>query len=185
MISPDGRNLYLASYAISSQEGLAVFSRDAATGAVTQLPGSSGCLTADGSSALGPATCGSVRRFGVGDGRDLVFTSDGQWAYLVNQHAQSSDAQAAIVLLRRDPATGALSQVPGSAGCISTNGSSQDGPGTCQTLSTLGRPFGISISPDDAFIYVTDQPRSRGSPVASPTRGPMTAARRRARSVAR
>jgi sugar lactone lactonase YvrE len=157
VVSPDGRNLYLASYAISSQEGLAVFSRDAATGAVTQLPGSSGCLTADGSSALGPATCGSVRGFGVGDGRDLVFTSDGQWTYLVNQHARSSDPQAAIVLLRRDPATGALSQVPGSAGCISTDGSSQDGPGTCQTLSTLGRPFGISISPDDAFVYVTDQ----------------------------
>ncbi len=157
VISPDGRNLYLASYAISSREGLAVFSRDTATGAVTQLPGASGCLTADGSSALGPGTCGSVRGFGVGDGRDLVFTSDGQWAYLVNQHAQSSDPTAGVVLLRRDPATGALSQVPGSAGCISTDGSSQDGPGTCQTLGTLGRPFGISISPDDKFIYVTDQ----------------------------
>ena len=46
---------------------------------------------------------------------------------------------------------------PGSAGCISTDGSSQDGPGTCQTLGTLGRPFGISISSDDKFVYVTDQ----------------------------
>jgi DNA-binding beta-propeller fold protein YncE len=156
VVSPDGRNVYLASYTVGRQEGLAVFSRDPLTGAVTQLPGPSGCLTADGSSALGADTCDAVRGFGVGDGRDLVFTSDGQWAYLVNQHAQSSDPSSAIVLLRRDPVTGALSQLPGLAGCISSDGSSQDGPGTCQTLSTLGRPFGISISPDDDFIYVTD-----------------------------
>ncbi len=156
VVSPDGHNVYLASYKIGRQEGLAIFSRDAATGALTQLPGPAGCLTADGSSATGPATCTAVRGFGVGDGRDLVITSDGRWAYLVNQHAQSSDPAAAIVLLRRDPSTGALSQLPGSAGCISTDGSSQDGPGTCQTLATLGRPFGISISPDDAFVYITD-----------------------------
>jgi DNA-binding beta-propeller fold protein YncE len=156
VVSPDGDNVYLASYMIARQEGLAVFSRDPLTGAVTQLPGPSGCLTADGSSAQGPATCGAVRGFGVGDGRDLVFTTDGRWAYLVNQHAQPSDPPSAIALLRRDPSTGALTQLPGSAGCISSNGSSQDGPGTCQTLATLGRPFGISISPDDDFVYVTD-----------------------------
>jgi 6-phosphogluconolactonase (cycloisomerase 2 family) len=156
VVSPDGHDVYLASYMIGHQEGLAVFARDAATGALTQLPGPAGCLTADGSSALGPGTCETVRGFGVGDGRDLVFTSDGRWAYLVNQHAQPSDPASAIVLLRRDPSTGALSQLPGSAGCISSDGSSQDGPGTCQTLPTLARPFGISISSDDDFVYVTD-----------------------------
>jgi DNA-binding beta-propeller fold protein YncE len=97
-----------------------------------------------------------VRGLGIGDGRDIVVTSDGQWAYLVNQHVQPSDPAAAIVLFRRDPMTGALTQLLGSAGCISTDGSSQDGPGTCQTLATLGRPFGISISSDDDFLYVTD-----------------------------
>ncbi len=156
VVSPDGGNVYLASYKIASREGLAVFSRDGRTGALTQLPGSAGCLTADGSSAQGPGTCGAVRGFGVGDGHGLAITSDGRWAYLVNQHAQSSDPASAIVLLRRDPTTGALSQLPGSAGCISSDGSSQDGPGTCQTLATLAKPFGISISSDDHFIYVTD-----------------------------
>ena len=156
VVSPDGHNVYLSSYMIGRQEGLAAFSRDAATGALTQLPGPAGCLTADGSSALGAGTCETTRGFGVGDGRDLVFTSDGRWAYLVNQHARPSDPASAIVLLRRDPSTGALSQLPGSAGCISSDGSSQDGPGTCQMLSTLARPFGISISSDDDFVYVTD-----------------------------
>ncbi|HXD65763.1 MAG TPA: Ig-like domain-containing protein [Solirubrobacteraceae bacterium] len=156
VVSPDGDNVYLASYAVGRQEGLAVFTRDAATGGLAQLPGAAGCLTADGTSALGPNTCTTVRGFGVGDGRDLAITSDGRWAYLVNQHAQPSDPPSAIVLLRRDPTTGALTQLPGSAGCISSNGSSQDGPDTCQTLATLGRPFGISISPDDHSVYVTD-----------------------------
>jgi 6-phosphogluconolactonase (cycloisomerase 2 family) len=156
VVSPDGRNVYLASYMVGRHEGLAVFSRDAATGALAQLPGPAGCLTADGTSALGPDTCQAVRGFGVGDGRDLVFTSDGRWAYLVNQHAQQSDPPSSIVLLRRDPITGALSQLPGPAGCISSDGSSQDGPATCQMLSTLGKPFGISISSDDDFVYVTD-----------------------------
>lgn len=155
-VSPDGRNLYLASYMLGRQDGLAVFSRDPATGALTQLPGLAGCLTADGSSAAGPGTCTAVRGLGVGDGHDLVITSDGRWAYMVNQHARSSDAPAAIVLLRRDPTTGALSQLPGTAGCVSNDGSSQDGPGTCQTLASLVRPFGISISSDDAFVYVSD-----------------------------
>ena len=156
VVSPDGHDVYLSSYMVGRQEGLAVFSRDTATGALTQLPGPAGCLTADGSSALGPGTCSAVRGFGVGDGRDLVFTSDGRWAYLVNQHAQPSDPASAIVLLRRDPSTGALSQLPGSAGCISSDGSSQAGPGTCQTLATLARPFGISISSDDDFVDITD-----------------------------
>lgn len=156
VVSPDGRNVYLASYEIGSQEGLSVFSRDASTGALTQLHGSAGCLSADGNSALGQSTCAATRGFGVGDGRDLVFTSDGRWAYLVNQHAQQADPVASIVVVRRDPATGALSQAPGSDGCISSDGGSQDGPGTCEALATLGRPFGIAISSDDDFVYVTD-----------------------------
>lgn len=174
VVSPDGRNAYLASYDKGSQEGLAVFSRDPLTGTLTQLPGASGCLTADGSSAAGPGTCIAVRGFGVGDGRGIAFTSDGQWAYLVNQHAQSSDPAAAIVILRRDPTTGALTQLPGTAGCLSSDGSSQDGPGTCQTLATLGQPFGISISADDGFLYVTDYATPNRIHVLS--RDPMTGA---------
>jgi DNA-binding beta-propeller fold protein YncE len=188
VISPDGRNLYLASYKVGSTEALATFSRDPVSGAVTPLPGLAGCLTADGSSALGPATCGTARGFGVGDGRDLAITSDGRWAYLVNQQARSFDPPPAIVLLRRDPSTGALSQLPGTAGCISSDGSSQDGAGTCQTLATLGQPFGISISSDDAFVYVTDY--GQPSRIHVLARDPVTAAsssttRRRARRSTR
>jgi sugar lactone lactonase YvrE len=156
ILSPDGRNLYVDSYRLSAQEGLAVFSRDPSTGGLTQLAGSAGCITADGASAAGPGTCAAARGYGVGDGRDLVFTSDGAWAYLVNQRTDPADPAAAIVLFRRDLSTGALTQIPGAGGCISVDGSSQAGAGTCQTLPTLAHPSGISISADDRFVYVTD-----------------------------
>ncbi len=155
-VSPDGKFVYVGSYkaygAGASVPGLAVFSRDPATGQLTQLPGQAGCLTPDGSSQAGPGTCTPVVGMGPGDGHDFVITSDGRWAYMTNSGYPSS----AIVLFSRDPATGILTQLPGTAGCISANGSSQNGQNTCQTLSTLGDPFGISISPDNGYVYVTD-----------------------------
>ena len=155
VVSPDGRYVYSASYAnAGGRPGLAAFLRDPATGELTQLSGPAGCYSADGSSQAGAGTCTKVEGFGVGDGRDLAITSDGQWAYLVNQNVAS--VPAAIVIFKRDRATGALTQPSGTAGCISTGGASQDGAGTCQSLSTLDHPSGISLSPDDQFVYVTD-----------------------------
>jgi DNA-binding beta-propeller fold protein YncE len=60
------------------------------------------------------------------------------------------------VIFRRDPATGALTQPAAPAGCISKNGSSQDGAGMCQSLATINQPNGITLSSDDRFVYVTD-----------------------------
>jgi DNA-binding beta-propeller fold protein YncE len=154
-VSPDGKNVYVGSYKNTSEEGFAVFSRDPMTGALTQLPGPAGCLTADGASAAGPGTCTKVRGFGIGDGHDLVFTSDGLWAYGVNQQANPTDPAGSVLIFQRDPSTGALTQLPGSAGCVSAGGASQDGPATCQTAPQITRPFGIAISPDDRYLYVS------------------------------
>jgi 6-phosphogluconolactonase (cycloisomerase 2 family) len=157
LVSPDGRFVYSGSYpANNSTPGLAAFSRDPSTGQLTQLPGKAGCYTPDGSSQAGAGTCTSVRGLGDGDGSDFAITSDGQWAYMVTQSSSPLGVAPGIVIFRRDPATGALTQLPGTAGCVSSNGSSQAGPGTCQTLSTLTSPNGITLSSDDRFAYVTD-----------------------------
>ncbi|MBV9592489.1 MAG: cadherin-like domain-containing protein, partial [Actinobacteria bacterium] len=42
------------------------------------------------------------------------------------------------------------------AGCISADGSSQAGTGTCQTLATLATPFSVTLGSDDRFLYVND-----------------------------
>lgn len=155
-LSPDGKFVYVGSYQApgrgTSVAGLAVFSRDPATGQLTQLPGQAGCLTPDGSSQAGPGTCTPVVGIGPGDGHDFVITSDGRWAYMANSTFPGST----IVLFSRDPATGILTQLPGTAGCITASGTYANKPNTCQALSTLGEPFGISISPDNAYLYVTD-----------------------------
>jgi DNA-binding beta-propeller fold protein YncE len=156
ILSPDGKNLYVGSYKSVQRAGLSIFSTSPTSGVLTQLAGSAGCFTATGASQLGAGTCGVATGFGTGDGRDIAFTSDGGWAYMVNQHNSGGDPAASILIFQRDPSSGALTQLPGTAGCISSDGSSQAGAATCQTLATLGTPNGISISSDDRFLYVTD-----------------------------
>ncbi len=159
-VSPDGKFVYVGSYAdaaTGAAPSLTAFSRDPVTGALTQLSGTAGCYTADGSSVAGPHTCTQVPAMGNGDGRDLAITSDGRFAYLVNSHSISADpSPASIVVFSRDPATGVLTRLPGTAGCVSADGSSQAGPNTCQTLATLAEPFSVTLSSDDRFLYVND-----------------------------
>src|SRR2546422_8049719 len=44
-ISPDGKHLYVPNY---DSDGIAIFARDPATGALTQLSGTAGCVTETG-----------------------------------------------------------------------------------------------------------------------------------------
>jgi 6-phosphogluconolactonase (cycloisomerase 2 family) len=177
VISPDGKNLYLGSYPGTSPTrpaSIAVFSRDISSGQLSQLPGTAGCFTTDGSSLSGPGTCTEARGLlsNVGDGRDIAFTSDGLFAYVV---AQNNTPAGAVLSFRRDPSTGALTQLPGTDGCISANGSSQDGAGTCATDATLAEPMGISISADDRFVYVTDYGHDRIHVYSRGSSGALTA----------
>lgn len=155
VVSPDGRYVYVGSFRTMSgtrrEASVTAFSRDPATSELTQLPGTAGCYTPDGSSQAGPNTCTKVEGLGSGDGRDFAITSDGKWAYMVN-----STVPTAIVIFKRDPDTGVLSQPAAPGGCISHDGAGPDGPGMCLTLATINDPVGISISPDDRFVYVTD-----------------------------
>jgi DNA-binding beta-propeller fold protein YncE len=158
-VSPDGQNVYVGSYngtTPTRQPSLAVFLRSTTTGQLTQLAGPAGCLTPDGSSIAGPGTCTAARglRIFAGDGRDVAFSSDGTLVYLTAQN--NSPVTGDILIFRRDLSTGALTQLPGTAGCISSDGSSQDGPATCQTDAQLDSPMGITMNSDQRFMYVTD-----------------------------
>ena len=158
IVSPDGASVYVGSYPNSGASlppSFTVFSRNSTTGALTQLPGTAGCLTPNGNSSAGAGTCTKARGLitFAGDGRDFAFTSDGRWAYAV---AQNGPPHGAVLIFQRDPTTGALTQLAGSAGCVTSDGSSQDGAATCQTDATLNGPNGISVSSDGRFVYVVD-----------------------------
>jgi 6-phosphogluconolactonase (cycloisomerase 2 family) len=152
-VSPDGANVYVGSYASGTLgAGWAVFKRNQKTGALKQLSGKAGCFTTDGSSVAGAATCTKARGLlnSAGDGHDIAFTSNGKWVYLA-----ANGSPAALLIFKRNVSTGALTQLPGAAGCISTNGSSQDGAATCQTDAHLLDASGLTFSSDERFLYVT------------------------------
>ena len=155
IVSPDGANVYVGSYSnsgVSLKAGWAIFSRKASTGALTQLSGRAGCMTTDGSSNAGPNTCTKVRGFldTSGDGHDMVISGDGKWAYVA-----ADDTPASLLIFHRKTTTGALTQLAGTAGCITTNGSSQDGAAKCKKDAHLLDASGLTFSSDEKFLYVT------------------------------
>ena len=132
-VSPDGRNVYVAA---DASDGVAIFDRDTATGALTQKPGLAGCITETG-------TGGSCT-----DGNALLSTTrvavspDGASVYTVSGNS-------AIAVFDRNPTTGALTQKPGAAGCVSNTGA--DG---CTDGTALSGTRTVSVSPDGANVYV-------------------------------
>ena len=155
IVSPDGRNVYVGSYPNSGAglgAGFAIFKRNTKTGALAQLSGKPGCLTTDGSSNAGAGTCTEVRGLlhDGGDGIDVAITKNGKWAYIA-----ADDFPASLLIFHRNTKTGALKQLSGTAGCITTDGTSQAGAGTCKTDAHLLDASGVTFSSDEKFLYVT------------------------------
>lgn len=105
-LSPDGRNLYLASWAYDphrdrsdNYSDLAVFARDRTTGALRAL----GCL---GPSTRGGCTAGRAL-YGP---ESVVVSPDGRNVYV--------GSSGGLAVFARNGRTGALRQLPGSAGAV-------------------------------------------------------------------
>ncbi len=154
-ISPDGRNVYVAS---SNSNAIAVFRRNARSGELTQPAGAAGCI-----SALGAGGCAT----GVGlEGPNSVTVSpDGRNVYATSL---GSDA---IDIFALNPATGALTQGAGGAGgagCIANVATTG-----CTTGRALDGPDVVVASPDGRNVYVG---AFKGSSLAVFTRDPATGA---------
>jgi hypothetical protein len=152
--SPDGEHVYVASGASGA---VAIFDRDPTTGALTQKPGTAGCISEDGTGALcqnGTALQGpSV----------VVASPDGRGVYV------ASDVSDAVGVFDRDAATGALTQKPGTAGCVSETGSG----GGCQDGTALSGITDVAASPDGESVYVAS---AQSDAVAVFDRDPATGA---------
>jgi 6-phosphogluconolactonase (cycloisomerase 2 family) len=157
-LSPDERTLYAASTGWSGADpaygGVAIFSRDPATGKLTQLAGTDGCATFNGKSEDGDATCQDLN--GAGYASALAITPDGKHAYLPNYRANS------LAILSVDAATGKLSQPAGTAGCISVDGSSEDGAAKCQDTGVVSGAWHPAVSPDGQTLFLANYGASPG-----------------------
>ncbi len=138
-VSPDGESVYVGSY---DTQAIAIFDRDTATGELTQKPGLDGCISQSGS--------GGACRTGHGMGRvdRVIVSGDG-----LNVYAAGSDGGNSVIAFDRDPSTGEIEQKPGTAGCLSDDGSG----GQCQDGKALFHVEGLAISPDGRSLYATSR----------------------------
>ena len=137
-VSPDGKNFYFPS---SFNAAIAVFARDATTGALAQLAGTAGCVSETGTGgacADGTALDGS---------RGVAVSPDGKSVYVA---AFFSDA---VATFSRDANTGTLTQLAGTAGCVSETGSS----GICADGTGLDGVRSVAVSPDGKNVYAASE----------------------------
>jgi DNA-binding beta-propeller fold protein YncE len=137
VVSPDGRHVYVAAFT----RGVAAFERDLASGWLTQLPGSDGCVSTPASTVCGRAR-GIVPFFGAGTG-GVVLSPDGRTLYA----SSWTSGDGGIAVLRRDPASGALRELPGGAGCLAAKRR------RCTPVRGLDESQTIAVSPDGRQAY--------------------------------
>ena len=143
-ISPDGKNVYVASMGNSGSGGaVAVFARDQATGVLTQLPGTQGCVSESGSDSC------AVGR-GLAYLSELTVSPDGKNLYVAATYATNTDS-GAVAIFARDPATGAITQLAGTAGCVEELGQPDEG---CAFGRGLRNASSVAVSPDGKNVYV-------------------------------
>ena len=129
-VSPDGRNVYATARDSST---LLTFARNPKTGALRPLPGAT-CSAGVALPGCTPAT-GLI-------GPDVVAVSpDGRNVYVGAFFGN------AVVSFSRDPSSGALTQLAGTAGCIAA------ATAGCATGVGLSSIEGLAVSPDGASVY--------------------------------
>ncbi len=152
-VSPDGRNLYVAS---SDSDAIAIFARNRQTGTLTQAAGSAGCVAAKGAGGCGKA-------LGLDEPNSVAVSPDGRSVYATSRAGNS------VASFARNPKTGALRQLPPPlAGCIS----GLPLPGCASGLALLA-PDVVVVSPDGNDVYVGS---FFGNSVAAFSRNPSTGA---------
>ncbi len=105
-VSPDGENVYVASYA---DEAVAEFKRDTGSGQLTQLGGANDCISDKVTSE-----CGTTSAVGLKEAIGVAVSPDGKDVYV---GAGARSAEGDIAAFERG-AEGTLTQLPGEEACI-------------------------------------------------------------------
>ena len=133
-VSPDGKNLYVASF---FGNAVAVFVRDPSSGALAQPAGSTGCIAE-------AATSGCAVGIALGAPEGMAISANGANLYLATALSNG------VVVLARDPSSGALSQASDGSGCIV-----ETPLAGCATGVELGGANAVALSPSGSDVYVT------------------------------
>jgi 6-phosphogluconolactonase (cycloisomerase 2 family) len=150
-VSPDGRNVYTAT---AAGHAVAAFSRDAKTGALTQLPGAAACIEDVNDNEAGSgipdgnfkSSCGQTAN-GLSYPRTITISPDGRNAYA------ATDFGGAIAEFRRDPATGALTQLGGADSCIEDTVNAPSYTDCPSSAPSLNWVWSVAVAPDGRNAY--------------------------------
>jgi DNA-binding beta-propeller fold protein YncE len=137
-VSPDGKSVYVGSL---NSDAVAIFQRDTTTGELTQLPGTAGCVSETGSGGA----CADGKAIDNGGGA-MTVSGDGKNLYVASQGS-------GVAVFARDTTTGELTQLPGTAGCVSPTGSGGD----CAVGRALNGPQSVAESADGKNVYVASE----------------------------
>ena len=158
-ISPDGKNVYVASDPSHGVGTIAEFARNA-DGSLTQLPGDSGCI-AENAPRAGMSDCPNQTGYGLLFPTALAVSPDGNNVYVADQLGM------AVTDLTRAP-DGALSEPDGAGDCLSETGSG----GECTSSATgLSDVQSVTVSPDGGNVYVGSGVPDDTGDIAEFTRG--------------
>jgi 6-phosphogluconolactonase (cycloisomerase 2 family) len=151
VVSPDNLHVYVAS---ATAGAVTSFARQP-NGSLVQLAGVAGCIS---STAL--TGCSSAQSLGGADA--LAISPDGRFVYVA---AGSADS---VLVFSRDPATGRLTQLAGTAGCLRANRTD------CAPVTGLDGPAAIVIAPDGTSLYVASSAGTLTSFQRNATSGALT-----------
>jgi Bacterial Ig domain/WD40-like Beta Propeller Repeat len=141
-LSPDGMSLYLR-----GNDFIGVFDRNTATGQLTQKPGAAGCVVEES-----PAGSGCTVGHGTtGNGLETTVSSDGRHLYV------ASTTPGGVAIFNRNPANGTITQPPGTAACVTTDGTSGSTGGIECTAggASLGQATAVTLDTPGAYAFVS------------------------------
>jgi len=130
--SPDDKYVYSAS---TGSNTVAIFERKP-DGTLEQLPGAAGCVSQGGVGGCRPG-------IGLLGAKSIATSADGRNIYVGSFRSNT------VAIFNRNP-DGGLEQPPGTAGCISQDGTD----GACQLGVGLDGPSDIATSSDEKSVYV-------------------------------
>lgn len=132
VVSPDGKNVYVASL---EDEAITEFARNA-DGSLTEI----GCIA---DSADTGSTCSNQAATGLVDPEAIAISRDGKSVYVVGRDDEDNGT---IAEFARDPTTGALAQLTGANDCIAENADYDDrDESNCGTPDGNGLDFPVAV----------------------------------------
>jgi hypothetical protein len=153
--SKGGRFLYIQGYR-GDITSMAVLRRRS-NGSLSEAAGPGSCISADGSGIDGANTCQDGRALDGGYAGDL--SADGKTLYYAEYSADG------FVVLRVSPRKPTFHQLSGKRGCVTVDGSSEEGAGTCANGRSISSAYEVTVGPRGRDVYVATQ-RPDGNGVA-------------------